>query len=133
MCNRENGEEQLSVSIGDNDSDISNTMTSSAAEPEVQEQEVQEAEPETRPKRLMGIFRCVGWGPGCSPLDGQTGRYHTGRNKYQSVSVLCSFCLFKFGEFTITKTFNPLEANSQISRLEDKTQNKSQFLSTKNP
>ena len=42
---------------------------------------------EERDKRLMGIFRCTGWGPGCTPLSGKMGRNAKGRSKFRQVDV----------------------------------------------
>ena len=42
---------------------------------------------EERDKRLMGIFRCTGWGPGCTPLNGKMGRNSKGRIKFRQVDM----------------------------------------------
>ena len=42
---------------------------------------------EERNKRLMGIFSCTGWGPGCTPLDGKMGRKGKGRSKFRQVDM----------------------------------------------
>ena len=42
---------------------------------------------EERDKRLMGIFRCTGWGPGCTPLNGKMGRNSKGRSKFRQVDM----------------------------------------------
>ena len=42
---------------------------------------------EERSKRLMGIFRCTGWGPGCTPLDGKMGRKGKGRSKFRQIDM----------------------------------------------
>ena len=56
--------------------------------PEVDDSKVKyEMKEEERDKRLMGIFRCTGWGPGCTPLNGKMGRNSKGRSKFRQVDM----------------------------------------------